>query len=378
MGGIVLRELDRQLPTQNFGSIITLGSPNRGGALLNALTAGTIQAELNDGCNHVAGAIGSGMVVVGTMAALGPQIIPGLGELTFMTGSAIAIFRGKICDEIINSVNATLPTTTAPQTVADLSESTQNNPNALLDVLNNSNTPTFKIGVFGVENSPVHMRLLSSLKPQNAPFNKSLNVSNTDQELVDLFNVVNDVVTTGEVVFIVGAALLSIGAIWNWPLLIPAAICAWAAYEWGGLRRWLDQSESKWHAVIGAGGFFSELVNRRVFICDDALNNVFDLYENRQITLAQLRLFQQRLNADPNCFTIMPQSVSFPINNQSDGLFNAGTQRIPLDPNSGTHVVNRQVNGVNHREFFNHPSMTQEFTTIFAGNSGADPFFITN
>ena len=101
-------------------------------------------------------------------------------------------------------------------------------------------------------------------------------------------------------------------------------------------------------------------------------------YENRRISQAQARLIEQRLLADPNCFETISTVVSLPINYESDGMFNAGTQRIPLDPDDNTHVVNREVRGVNHREFFNHPSMTQEFRTIFAGNSGANPFFITN
>jgi hypothetical protein len=102
------------------------------------------------------------------------------------------------------------------------------------------------------------------------------------------------------------------------------------------------------------------------------------LYDTRRITLAQLRLIEQRLNANPNCFAFVPQTISFPINNESDGLFNSGTQRIPLDPNNSFHVVNLPVLGVNHREFFNHSNMTTVFTQIFSGLTPADIFFITN
>jgi hypothetical protein len=366
MGGIVLRELDRQLPSQNYGGIITLGSPNRGGALLNALTAGTVQAELNDGCNHIVSALGSSLTAA---SVLNPN------ALFFLTGSTISLFRGKICSEIMNSVNASLPTANALQTVTDLSENS-----GIITTLNGSNTPTFKIGVFGVENSPVHMRVLSSLMndPSQVALSTPPAIDNSDQEFVDLFNTVNDVVASGEAFFITTSIVLSINAIWCWPLLYPAALCAWAAYDLGALRRWLGQSESKWHATIGAGGFFEEMVNVRQFTCNSALDDAFDLYENRQITLSQLRLIQQRLNADPNCFNIVQTPISFPINNESDGLFNAGTQRIPTDPNSTTHVVNLSVLGVNHREFFNHQNMTTRFTQIFGGTSGADRFFITN
>jgi hypothetical protein len=62
-------------------------------------------------------------------------------------------------------------------------------------------------------------------------------------------------------------------------------------------------------------------------------------------------------------------TVSFPINNESDGLFNAGTQRIPTDPFDQSHVVNLRVDGVNHREFYNHRNMTQLFNDIFSGRT---------
>jgi hypothetical protein len=366
MGGIVLRELDRQLPNQNYGGIITLGSPNRGGLLLNGLTNGRVQAELNNGCNHIVGALGSGFAAASILT---------LNPTGFLIGTPVSIFRGKICDEVINSLNSQLPTANAPITVADLSVNS-----GVLTTLNGSNTPTFKIGVFGIENSPVHMRVLSSLKNDPSQIGQSTSAAtdNSDQEFVDLFNTVNDLVASTEAVFSVAAITLSISAIWCWPLLFPAALCAWAAYDWGALRRWLNQSESRWHALIGAGGFFQETVNVRQFTCNSALDDAYDLYDTRRITLAQLRLIEQRLNANPNCFAFVPQTISFPINNESDGLFNSGTQRIPLDPNNSFHVVNLPVLGVNHREFFNHSNMTTVFTQIFSGLTPADIFFITN
>jgi hypothetical protein len=370
MGGIVLREIDRDrvtFPTQNFGGIITLGSPNRGGVLLNALRAGTVQAQLHDGCSHVGGAISTAVLASATIS---PGFLAGFGVAL---GGAIYGIKNTFCNDANDLINQRLPANDAPLTARDLSEGSN-----VITGLTTSNTPTFKVGVFGIEESPVHMRVLSSLKndPFNQPLANSLSEANTDQEFVDLFNLARDIVTVGEAVFIMAAITLSICAIWNWPLLYPAVICAWAAYEWSALRRWLNQSESKWHAVIGAGGFFQETVNFRTFTCNSQLDDAYDLYDTRRITLGQLRLIEQRLNADPNCFANLPQTVWFPINNQSDGLFNAGTQRIPTDPNNPSHVVNLPVEGVNHREFFNHPAMSQAFTAIFAGQRGVNQFFL--
>jgi pimeloyl-ACP methyl ester carboxylesterase len=367
MGGLVWRELDRQSPGQKAGGIITLGTPNRGGAMLNALRAGTVQAELQDGCNKIGGAIGSSLIAL-NVSGVG-------GGLAMGAGSALVIFKNRLCSEVISTLNTGLPTNTvAQQAAADMSEGS-----AMINGLTNSNTPTFKIGVFGVENSPVHVRLFSSFRnsPSAQPIATTLAASNTDEELVDIFNTVNDVVATAENVFIVAAIAFSAAAWWNWAALFPAVVCAWAAWEWSDLRRWLAQSESKWHAIIGAGGFFTETVNTRVFTCNAALDDIFDLWESRQITGAQMRLMRANLFASPNCFTVMPVQINFPINNQSDGLFNAGTAQIPRDPNSVDHVDNQPVEGANHQELLNHFNMTAKFRAIFAGNTAANRFFIT-
>jgi hypothetical protein len=169
----------------------------------------------------------------------------------------------------------------------------------------------------------------------------------------------------------------SVNALWNWSSLRLAVICAWAAYEWDELRRWLCQSESRWHALIGAGGFYTERTNFRFFSCTSALDDAYDLYDRRRITAAQLRLIETRLYADPNCFTTAQTSIQYAINNQSDGLFNAGVTRIPEDPNDRQHVVNLPVERANHQELVNHRNMTIRFKEIFSGQTGAHPFFRT-
>ncbi|MDZ7880438.1 MAG: hypothetical protein U5L45_22365 [Saprospiraceae bacterium] len=373
MGGIVARELDRQQPNVNYGGIITLGSPNRGGVILNALQNGTIQGELNEGCREMGDAIGSSLIAIAVdMPFTNNPVFFTLQGVFAWAGGIIIGFRNRLCDELINVVNANLPTNDSPQTVADLSEGSN-----IIDLLNNTNTPSFKIGVFGVENSPVHMRVLGSL--QNDPFAQQLDVSNTDEEMVNTFNQVIDVFNTLGSVFGTIAIVQAINAIWNWPLLIPAAINAWAAYECYDAVFWLLRSESRWHQVIGAGGFFTErrLMQIWTSACRQQLDEVLSQWERGLISAAQMRLIRQTIISNPTCFENAVVDVLMPINNESDGLFNAGTQRIPNDPFDERHVVNERVDGVNHREFYNHFNMTAKFREIFNGNTLANPFFIT-
>jgi hypothetical protein len=358
MGGLVWRELDRFQPGNKAGGIITLGTPNRGGTMMNALRNGTIQAELQGGCEKFGSAIASALLSTG-------------GGLI---GTPLFFFKGQLCSSVIDDLNNKLPTVTAPRSVQDMSEGSP-----LINNLTNSNTPTFKIGVFGVENSPVHIRLFSSFKigPSSRPLAQTIEACNTDQELVDEFNTVIDIVAAGESIFLALTATYTRNLIWNWSLLIPAILSSWAASEWGDLKSWLVQSESRWHAMIGAGGFFTEMVNTRVFTCNDALDAIYDSWESRRISVAQMRLMKANLYADPNCFRIMPSEISFPINLESDGLFNAGAARIPTDPNSADHVVNLRVDGANHQELLNHFNMTARFREIFSGSTPANRFFIT-
>jgi pimeloyl-ACP methyl ester carboxylesterase len=374
MGGIVARESDRQHPNVNYGGIITLGSPNRGGAILNGLQTGTVQAELYSGCKEMADAAGASTIAVGlnipSSSNLVVGIILGLFQQAFIsTGASVVAFQNLLCTELIDNINLNIPTRTVPRTATDLSEGS-----GILATLNSTNTPSFKIGVFGVENSPVHMRVLSSLR--NPSFLMQPDVTN-DEELVQTFHKVRDILNSLGSGFATIAVVQAINAIWNWPLLISAAVNAWASYECFDAVFWLNRSESKWHQLIGAGGFYTEQRGFRwlTSTCQQQINDAFDLYEQRQMSQQQWSLIHQMIYSDPTCFETVVSTVSFPINNESDGLFNAGTQRIPTDPFDPSHVINLQVDGVNHREFYNHSSMTQRFQQIFRGETEANRFF---
>ena len=58
MGGIVLRESDRLNPRRRFGGLITLGSPNRGGAVINAMQNGQVESLFQEGCTEMSQAVG--------------------------------------------------------------------------------------------------------------------------------------------------------------------------------------------------------------------------------------------------------------------------------------------------------------------------------
>jgi pimeloyl-ACP methyl ester carboxylesterase len=218
MGGLVWRTLDIAQPGRKAGGIITLGTPNRGSTALIALKNGTAEALLNDGCNKIGLSISSA-----TLAAWAAGYG---GAYTFVGGTTLTLFQNAICTEIINDQRQTFPTATAPNSIRDMSEGS-----GVITNLNNFNTPTFKIGLFGVEASPVHMRLFSSNRKNHAPAQQPLNVSDTDEDLVAKFYMVLDHVLTIEVIFIIATINYSYNAIWNWSLLIPAMLCAWAAYE---------------------------------------------------------------------------------------------------------------------------------------------------
>ena len=376
MGGIVLRESDRLNPQRRFGGLITLGSPNRGGAVINAMQNGEVQSLFQEGCTEMSQASGVILLAIAVdMPYTNNLLFFTLQSVFAVAGATLVTFQNLICHGLYDDIlRYSLPTAAAPQTATDLAEGSN-----IINMLNDpnlNNTPTFKIGVYGVENSPVHMRVASSLK--NRPFVHPLDQANTDEELVRTFHNVNDVLNILGIAFAAIAIVQAVNSLWNWPLLFSAAINAWASYECSDAARWIAQSESKWHQLIGAGGFYTET---RVFrsltsVCQLQLDDAIGLYEQQLLSRAQLALIQQQLMFDPNCFENAVYPIYIPINNESDGLFHAGTEQIPNDPLSTDHVVNLRVEEVNHQEFFNHRNMTQLFRDIFEGRTTANRFFM--
>ena len=372
MGGVVLRQIDSINPGVYFGGLITLGSPNRGGQILNNIPQ--VKSFLISGCNKAG-------VAVSTTLAAGLSFSPFTSFTILGTTLTLSSLFCNLPISIDNkSIGAPLlidqynpfGSSSASANDLKLGSSIINNLNAL-------NTTTPKIGIYGVEQSPVHWRQIGSIFEGDQPWTLPLNVTggerlkNTMQTVRDVSQVTEVLLWTSGVVnttlaVVYGFSLNWLGAAMHGYIAVMSYIAAGNVLSF---KNWLDNSESTYNQIIGAGGFFTEKEFRLEFTqgCEDQINNLYSMLDDRTResmrnygnVLSQIRALRQ----SPTCYENVLRDVSYPINNESDGLFNAGTQRIPEDPDDRLKVINLPVSGVNHAEFFNHPNMTKRFRNIF-------------
>ena len=368
MGGLLVRGIDNVTPNTKFGGLITMGTPNKGGAVFN----NNMQAAIN---------------LVNQPLTPINDIINAANDLTFGFCKPELNKLKETVTKYSNLLNSEINAKVPPTLRSTLNESSD-----VITTLNGQNTNTYKIGVFGVENSPVHWRLLSSLK--NTVWNQTKDIT-FDSELPNTLNNYRSTAISFK---------NTVESIRDWayalsllPFITPLTlhIAYYSDIIAGDLQdiiNWFDNSEAQWHQVIGAGGFYTE----KRYIASlkpeyqQAINDLYDLlYESCDGVALSIKdigkietnvgggvsdacqqrwfdLFAQirSIENDPAAYQQVLTDVQLPINYQSDGLFNAGSQRLPYDA-SNPNVVNVKVEGVNHAEFYNHPNVTNFFYNTF-------------
>jgi PGAP1-like protein len=371
MGGVVALKADIDHINNNpkFGGIITMGSPNRGALVANAMLNGTLQNELQSGCVKITGAVSSSFIAL----SLSPNIVPlFLRSILLSGGLGLNIYSNNLCNMQISQVFSGYDSSINTQ----LSEGSP-----LISSINNQMTATPKIAVYGVEESPVHIRLLGSAISK--PTDKPLDVSNTDEQMVAAFHATIDIFDLGEAYFAGNSVIDIIFGFIDWELWVAAAANGYAAYEFADASSWISNSESRWLQIIGAGGFYPEnhIIRRLSAYWAQEYERVLDVVDvfkpNRQLVLNALAEARWILSV-PGHYENVSITYQIPINYESDGFINAGSQRLLNDALDPSHIVNEKVNGVNHLEFYNRRNMTIEFKSILKGQTNANQFFNVN
>ena len=416
MGGVVLSEVDRINTNTYFGGFITMGSPNNGGAILNDLKNGSDIPDLikgitfnnfeyksntynliKEGCN-----LGS-KATINALAAGANSLTGGnlLLKKWFVTALPVSNAISSIfCEFILPKIilEQKSPFKNATQTANDLSVNS-----AILSNINNTNTETPKIAIYGHEQSPVHWRVLGNYfydYPWDLERDKT-----SDENLVNLINDINNITAITENVLNAAGVVysgLAISAIWWCLPCIPrfvstAGLNFYAASTCLDFERWISSSEAKWHQIIGAGGYYTQQRNvpQITADCQAQIDAFFDFYDDKykNPNLSKINWGNYyNLIQNPSCYSNITTTVYYPINYESDGLFNAGTQRLPEDPSdfeyvfdksgnyifiqkNNSHVVNLKADKVNHAEFLNHPEIRKKLIQIFQGQNNVNNFF---
>ncbi len=344
MGGFTMREVDRQTQQQGqppmFGGFITVGTSNQDVRLPIAYSQGEIGNFFTDLCQQVV------TQPIGSLASLTSFG----GSWASMLISAVSI-RGVgngLCEfgwVVTNNTELakSFATPTANELVAGSSFQ------QLLQT--NEGSPTKRVTMYGVEESPVHWRLLS-----NALLNKVPDLSfeeEGDQELVNIMNIAHDIEFYASIALGATAIGLTVAGFWNPWLWYYAAGYAYASYELYGGAKWLEQSEGIWNVITGAARTESYIVTTTMG-CGDVTDPV------ERMSCMQECLF----TGNPNCDITQEVSYTFTsfVNEASDGLVVASKTGL-----NGAAAV--ELQRVNHFETRNHQSTTNGFRRILFDGS---------
>jgi hypothetical protein len=350
MGGIVLRQMDYRNPNYYLGGIITVGSPNKGAAIVNSIESGAVDAALNHACSSLASGPGAQLVFT-------PWVVRGYTREDFCE-----IHKNVILDQLfdLNSV----PSDPGPQ---DLKVGS-----SAMNTINNFNSNIPQIAIWGNEESPVHWRLVSSM----------LNGNVNDQDFVEVARAVEAIYIAFEAsnfaAMIVSASYAPVN-----PAAFTAAIYfGIASRMWGRGVRWLQTSEDTWLTVIGAAG--TQTINYTIpsAVPNSGCEVYYAAYQATFFPwiLSQFISCMQQCATNPGCYQTTNVTQTVTLGNASDGFIPAGSQVMDGLPQSNIY----EAVGVNHREETNTSQslpngqdiMRITFNDIFANRDQGD-FFLT-
>ncbi|MCX8473095.1 MAG: hypothetical protein ORN85_05535, partial [Sediminibacterium sp.] len=317
-GGVLLREIDKNEPGKYFGGLITAGSPNHGISIIdnkevakNFALDGIAKAEnLLTKLNAYSFGISDQISVVETIRAnLAAQKETIDGTLTLLTGSA------------------------------DLADHIKKN-GIGLNELNSANTSTPKVGIYGIEDGPVHWRALSSVNNENGVWDIPLgdealtlvNAMRQADDYVSGFQIALHVLTLSSCL----NAVFSLGSCFTCD-----ALCSYFAIgefylnpAYDDVLTFLRTSESRWNQFIGAGENFYRplLITRLTDYANELINGILNQYEDCS---GGIQLSLEDLAPDKiQSFVIAEPPSTGGGNNCNTTAFVTEVNRILNDPNS--------------------------------------------
>lgn len=333
MGGIVCREVDRTRTgfNQRFGGYITVGSPNDGAAVVNALQNGDGVTGMTDACNRM---------------TAGP-----LSEISLLIFNVGGWAHNVFCSVLLDDL---LEDNFGPNGFNTASHNDLRVGSPRMNAINNANTGTPRISIFGNENSPVHWRLLSSLNSNNA----------NDTDFVVVANLFRGIYNAMFILRTSQAVVSGIFGFFNPSAWFLTALRSWQAIQWKKGRDWLDDSEEIWEGLIGCIHPETVTTTQWFNMCDPLTTDPMWLQYCQSIYCP---------NMPWDCWQQTTTTTTIMVNETTDGLFCEDAQII-----DGTGSMFRyEARGVNHNEEtnttfqntqFNNEEMRRIFNLIWDRN----------
>ncbi len=235
LGGIVLRDIERDFPATFFGGIITVGSPNKGADIVNSIDNGKLTEAIKDGTSRM---------TAGPLAELASLLGP---LYPFLSSFVNPLIDDAILAQIVGPISNIKGT----QSFTDLAAN-----GTYINTLNSNNSNIPRISIWGTEQSPVHWRIASSFASDRE----------NDKTFVDLANGVEAIYTGFALTNSAQTLLGGIGCIFNPFACISAINHAQRAIKWNKGRVWLRQSEDMWLELINCNEFSSSINETTVLI----------------------------------------------------------------------------------------------------------------
>ncbi len=343
-GGLALRSLDQQLPGGNrqLGGVVTVGTPHRGGAVINSIQSGSMASAIARGCRALS---------AGPSTHVGQSLpIPGNIVVQGITTAALCNALSSVIDEF--GLEGSVESLSAQQAavgsnfIAALNQGTQN-----------SNI----ISVWGNEESPVHWRLVSSLESDNED----------DQRYQHIANIVRGLYIGASAYYGVSASINVIGGIlsMNPFSIIKGGYNVYQSVQYSRGAIWLANSEQYWLDEIecSSSQTFTQTFTYTYFPCTDFITGTAEWLQCMEENGCLDDVGGGGIAGCARQFTGVRRTT---VNEASDGFFCATTQIFdPFDQNR-----TYEAEGVNHSDETNttfmqtrngNDEMQEELNNIF-------------
>ena len=239
MGGLVTRSMHRIDP-EAFTGYITFGTPHDGARFANNVLNGDVEAYTTNFIDEV---------IIEPFAALNAgAAFLSLGWFEYFGTNNPVLLSGAIFGVINNMItNGSEPTDTDVNTLLDLRENGE--------YVNNLPHPSVpKINYYGVEDSPVHWRFLSSFIA-GPGFNTPFGTVSGDDVLPAAMVLIETTYEVGYYTSLAGAVTCGVLSFFNPGCIPEAAYFGNLAYQLNDGINTLQQSEAGWLDLIGCVDF---------------------------------------------------------------------------------------------------------------------------
>lgn len=332
-GGIVVREIARNPCTDDvpFGGFITAGAPNQGAAIINSFKSGEIDAFTSDACYNLSEGVAN------SLTGLLIDWILGYNQADF-------------CNMVTTQLHQAFLNFAEP-TTEDYYEGAP-----FITSLNSEVSSLPSIGISGIEDSPVHWKLITSFA-LNIPSNLNPDEVNDD----DIENVANTAMDSyfdnsaaakskalrykSRAIFFAGLGMFSAST----ASAIHSNKLFKEAEGWMKGYTWLLHSEKKWLDLIDAQQ------------AGTATEQIYDCVCSGYACF----------NFDEDCWAWVDHEYPVVTTAPNDGLLRNDVTDLP---GAATQFY---LEGVNHQELKNHPRMTNTLNSIFQSDSPNISFFRT-